>query len=61
MVLNLIQQVNAWLAMVNIIVLKGNSSQRRKQLRAFKRKYKYVEACHWGTTNYCINQYSGWD
>jgi hypothetical protein len=47
--------------MVNTIVLKGNSSQRRKQLRAFKRKYKYVEAYQWGTTGYCVNKYSGWD
>jgi hypothetical protein len=42
-------------------VLSGNSRDRRKQLRALYRKYKYVQAYQWGTTGYRINEYLAWN
>jgi hypothetical protein len=42
-------------------VLSGNSRNRRKQLRALYRKYKYVQAYQWGTTGYRINEYLAWN
>jgi hypothetical protein len=42
-------------------VLSGNSQQRRKQLRALYRKYKYVEAYKWGLSGYRMNEYLAWN
>jgi hypothetical protein len=52
MALSRIQRGSAWLAMDDTIILSGSSSQRRKQLRAFKRKYKTVTPDEWWPNRY---------